>query len=131
MADQNYRSDSAAAFAPVAFGLLALLLASIGLYGVLTYSVAQRTHEIGIRMALGAARIDVLRMVVGRGMKLVALGLLLGLAGALATTQVLRSLLYGVGPTDSWTFAGVTFLLVCVATLACWLPRDERQELIQ
>jgi predicted permease len=106
----------------IAFGLLALLLASIGLYGVLAYSVSQRTHEIGIRMALGAERPDVLRLVVGQGMKLVALGLLLGLFGALATTQLLRSLLYGVGPTDPWTFGGVTLLLACVAFLACWLP---------
>jgi putative ABC transport system permease protein len=73
-------------------------------------------------MALGAERRDVLRLVVGQGMKLVALGLLLGLAGALATTQVLRSLLFGVGPTDPRTFAGVTLLLAGVAFVACWLP---------
>ena len=106
----------------IAFGLLALLLASIGLYGVLAYSVSQRTHEIGIRMALGAARRDVLRLVIRQGMKLVAVGLFFGLAGALATTQLLRSLLYGVGPTDPWTFAAVTLLLACVAFVSCWLP---------
>jgi len=106
----------------IAFALLALLLSSIGLYGVLSYSVAQRTHEIGIRMALGAERRDVLRLVVGQGMKLVALGLLFGLAGALASTRLMRSLLYGVGPTDPWAFAGVTLLLACVAFMACWLP---------
>jgi predicted permease len=104
------------------FGLLALLLASIGLYGVLSYSVAQRTQEIGIRMALGAQGGNVLRMVVGQGMKLVGLGCALGLAGALAATRVLKSVLYGVSATDPWTFAAVALMLASVALLACYLP---------
>ena len=105
-----------------AFGLLALLLASIGLYGALSYGVAQRTQEIGVRMALGAQVGDVLRMVVVRGLKLVAPGVVIGLAGALAVTRALRSLLYGVSPTDPLTFIVVTLLLTVVALLACWIP---------
>jgi predicted permease len=104
------------------FGLLALLLASIGLYGTLSYSVAQRTQEIGVRMALGARGGDVLRMVVGQGLKLVALGVVVGLAGALAVTRVIKSLLYGVSATDPLTFVAATLLLVMVALLACWIP---------
>ena len=105
-----------------AFGLLALLLASIGLYGVLSYSVTQRTQEVGIRMALGAQRLDVLRLIIGQGLKLVALGLVLGLACSLAFTRVLRSLLYGVSATDPLTFAVTAVLLTVVALLACYLP---------
>jgi len=105
-----------------AFGLLALLLASIGLYGVLSYSVAQRTREIGIRMALGAQSRDVLRMVAGQGLKLMALGVVIGLGGALAVTRALKSLLYGVSAADPWTFAAALVLLVIVALLACYPP---------
>jgi macrolide transport system ATP-binding/permease protein len=104
------------------FGVLALVLATIGLYSVMTYSVSQRTHEIGIRMALGATLQDVLRLIVGQGMRMVVLGIVLGLIGALALTPVLASLLFGVGATDSVTFAGVVFLLVAVALLACYIP---------
>lgn len=103
-------------------GLLALLLASMGLYGVLSYSVAQRTQEVGIRMALGAQRRDVLRLVIGQGLKLVAMGLALGVACALAFTRVLKSLLYGVSATDPLTFVVVAVLLTVVALLACYLP---------
>ncbi len=104
------------------FGLLALALASLGLYGVLSFSVAQRTREIGIRMALGANRSDVLRLVIGQGIKLISIGVALGLAGALAATRVLQSLLYGVSATDPATFVGITALLLLVALLACWIP---------
>ncbi len=104
------------------FGLLALVLASLGLYGVLSFGVAQRTREIGIRIALGARANDVVSLVVRQGIKLTAVGILLGLAGALAVTRVLASLLYGVSPTDPLTFVGVIFVLALVALCACWVP---------
>jgi putative ABC transport system permease protein len=104
------------------FATLALALAAVGIYGVMAYAVTQRTQEIGIRMALGAQGRDVLRMVVGQGMELVALGLVIGLAGALAATRAVKSLLYDVSPTDPWTFAGVALLLVVVTLLACYFP---------
>ena len=103
-------------------GLVALGLAGLGLYGVITYSVAQRTREIGLRVALGARRRDVVRLIVGQGMKLTAIGLLLGLVLAGAAARALSSLLYGVSPGDPATFAGVTALLAGVALLACYLP---------
>jgi predicted permease len=104
------------------FGLLALLLASIGLYGVMAYSVAQRTREIGIRMALGAQKGDVLRLVVRQGMLLVMIGAGVGLLMAYNLTGVVASMLYGVTPNDPLTFAGVALLLLLVALLACSLP---------
>jgi len=104
------------------FGLLALVLASLGLYGVLSYSVAQRTQEIGVRMALGARTGDVLWLVVGDGIRLIAIGGALGLAGAFATARVLKSMIYGVTPTDPLTFIVVPLLLTFVALLACWIP---------
>ena len=104
------------------FGLLSLTLAAIGLFGVMSYTVSQRTREIGIRMALGARGLDVLGMLVRQGMTVVALGVALGLAGALALTRMMSSLLFGVGATDPLTFAGVTLLLAGVALLACYLP---------
>ena len=114
-----------------AFGLLALLLASIGLYGVLSYSVSHRAREIGIRVALGAERRDVLRMVIGQGMKLVLVGLAVGLFGALAVTRVLKSLLFGVSATDPLTFVVIASLLTFVALLACLHPRDGRRRSIR
>jgi predicted permease len=104
------------------FGLLAMMLASLGLYGVLSYSVAQRTQEIGIRMALGATSSDVLRLVVRQGCKLVAIGIVLGSAGAFAAARLLKSLLYGVNATDPLTFIAVAMLLTFVAVFACWMP---------
>ncbi|MEJ2009505.1 MAG: ABC transporter permease, partial [Acidobacteriota bacterium] len=104
------------------FAALALLLASVGLYGVISYSVAQRKHEIGIRMALGAQRNDVLKMVVWQGLKLVLAGVAIGLIGALALTRFLSSLLYGVKPADPLTFIAVSLILIAVAMLACYVP---------
>ncbi|HEV2224974.1 MAG TPA: ABC transporter permease [Candidatus Acidoferrales bacterium] len=104
------------------FANLALLLAAIGTYGVIAYSVAQRTHEIGIRMALGARRGDVLRMVIREGMLLASIGIALGVGGALAMTRFLRSLLFEIKPTDPATFAAVAIVLAVVALVACYIP---------
>lgn len=104
------------------FAVVALLLAAIGIYGVMAYSVSQRTHEFGIRVALGAQRIDILRMAVGEGMLLVIFGVLAGLAGSVALTRFLRSLLYSVTPTDLLTFITIPALLAAVALLACLIP---------
>jgi predicted permease len=104
------------------FGMLALVLASIGMYGVISYSVMQRTQEIGVRMALGAARQNVFAMVLGRGARLVSLGIGIGVVAALGVTRTMASFLFGVAPTDPLTFAGVSLLLVAVALLACYLP---------
>ena len=104
------------------FAGAALLLAAIGLYGVLAYTVTQRTREIGIRSALGARRPDVIGLVLRQGMKLAGLGILIGLAGAFVLTNCIRSLLFGVAPTDPLTFAVIPVLLAAVALLACWLP---------
>jgi predicted permease len=104
------------------FALLALLLAAIGLYGVLAYSVAQRTREIGIRMALGAQTGDVMRLVIWQGMRLVLLGIVIGAIGAYALKQLIVSQLYGVGAADPMTFAVVGGLLTVIALFACWIP---------
>jgi predicted permease len=104
------------------FAALALLLASVGIYGVLSQFVSQRTHEIGVRVALGARRRDVLGLIVGEGFKLIITGIAVGLAGALALTRFLASLLYGVGPADPLTFFLVSLTLVGVALLACYVP---------
>jgi predicted permease len=104
------------------FGLLALLLACIGLYGVMAYDVARRTQEIGIRLALGAQGGDVLKLVVKQGMTLVCLGVGFGLLASFALTRLLTNLLFGVSATEPATFAVIGGLLLFVALLACWLP---------
>jgi putative ABC transport system permease protein len=104
------------------FAGAALLLAAVGLYGVVSYWVSERTHEIGVRMALGARSLDVFLQVVGRGLILASLGTALGLCGSLATTRVLTSFLFGVRSNDPLTFAAVAFLLICVALVACYFP---------
>jgi putative ABC transport system permease protein len=105
-----------------AFGTLALLLAFFGMYGVISYSVTQRTREIGIRMALGAQPRTVLGMVLGQGARLAGLGIAIGLVTALGVSRMMANLLYGVKPTDASTFAVVSLLLATVALLACYLP---------
>jgi putative ABC transport system permease protein len=104
------------------FATLALLLASVGIYGVMSYSVAQRTHEIGIRIALGARRGDVLQMTIKQGLKLVAAGMVVGLTAAFLLTRVLQTLLFGIGATDPITFLGISFVLLAVAIFASYLP---------
>jgi putative ABC transport system permease protein len=105
-----------------AFGLLALVLAGLGIYGVLSFLIGRRTQEIGIRLALGATRADVMRLVLGHGMRLVAAGIAIGVAIAWAVTQALRSMLYGISPHDPATFAAIAALLAAVAFVASYLP---------
>jgi predicted permease len=104
------------------FGLLALFLAACGIYGVLAFSVSQRTQELGVRAALGADKTEIITLVLRRGLGLALGGIAIGVFAALALTRLLRNLLYEVGPTDTSTFAGVAFTVLAVAALACWLP---------
>jgi putative ABC transport system permease protein len=105
-----------------AFAALALLLASIGIYGVISYAVAQRTQEFGIRLALGAQPRNVFAMVLGQGARLALLGVFLGFIAAFAVTRLMTSFLFGVQPTDTITFVVVPALLMAIALLACYIP---------
>jgi ABC-type antimicrobial peptide transport system permease subunit len=104
------------------FGMLALTLAAVGLYSVMSYAVSQRKHEMGIRLALGASPGELRRMIVRSGMSVAAVGLVVGAAGAAGVSQLLTSLLNGVSPTDPVTFGGVIVMLAAVALLAAWIP---------
>jgi putative ABC transport system permease protein len=117
MADRRFALELLGIFAAVA-----LLLAAVGIYGVMAYSFSQRTHEIGIRIALGAQRLDIFRMAVVEGMQLVAIGLVVGLIGAAALTRFVRTMLFGVRPSDPVTFAATSAALAAVAFLACYIP---------
>jgi putative ABC transport system permease protein len=101
---------------------LALALSAVGIYSVIAYSVSQRTHEIGVRTALGAQRRDVLKMILMQGLKLTLIGIVIGLLAAFGVTRVIRSLLYGVSATDPATFITMSLLLIVIALLACLLP---------
>ncbi len=105
-----------------AFAAAALLLAAAGIYGVMAYSVARRTRELGVRIALGATAGDVLRLVLGQGLGTTAIGVAIGVAGSLALTGMIRSLLFGVSAFDPLTLAAVTLLLAAVSLFACWIP---------
>ncbi len=104
------------------FAALALVLACVGIYGVISYLVGQRTHEIGVRMALGAQRSDVLRLVVGQGAKMALIGVAIGIGTALGLTRLMANQLFGVSAHDPLTFAGVAVLLIIVALAACYIP---------
>ncbi|MBO0859399.1 MAG: ABC transporter permease [Chloracidobacterium sp.] len=104
------------------FALIALLLSAMGIYGVIAYSVAQRTREIGVRMALGAKRLDVLRLIITQGLKLTLFGVAIGVSAALGITQLMKSLLFGLSATDPLTFVAIAMLLIFVAFIACWIP---------
>jgi ABC-type antimicrobial peptide transport system permease subunit len=104
------------------FALTALFLAALGIYGVISYVVSERTHEIGIRVALGAQRRNILRTVVSQGLARATAGAAGGLGGALIVSHLMAGLLYGVKPTDPLTFAGFTVLLIAVALFACYIP---------
>ena len=104
------------------FAVLALLLASVGIYGVISYAVAQRTRELGVRVALGATRHDVLALVLGQGLRLTLVGVVIGAVGAVVVARVVASLLYGVRPIDPVTFMGTTAVFLAICLAACYVP---------
>ena len=110
------------------FALVALMLALVGIYGVMAYVVSQRTHEIGIRVALGAERRDVFKLIVGQGMSLALAGVMIGLGAAICLTRLMEGLLYGVSATDPLTYALIAILLTGVAFAACWIPARRAAE---
>ena len=120
--NDDFRGGIALSYVFAVFGAIALTLATVGIYGVIAYSAAQRTQEIGIRLALGATRRDVLQMVVGQGMKLVGAGVALGLVGGFAITRILSGVLIGVSSTDPLTFLTATAVLTAVGFAATYLP---------
>jgi putative ABC transport system permease protein len=119
---QSISQERFRAFLLGSFSVIALVLAAVGIYGVISYSASQRTHEIGIRMALGAQRRDVLRLILGEGAKLAMLGLGLGVGLALLLTRLIASMLYDVSATDPLTFGAVVIVLLGVAVTACYIP---------
>jgi putative ABC transport system permease protein len=119
---QSTQQDAFNLILLVSFAALALLLAAVGIYGVLAYSVQQRTQEIGIRMALGAQRREILGLVLGHGARLTLMGVAIGIAAAFGLTRFLSSQIYGIKATDPVTFIGVAILLTLVALLACYIP---------
>jgi putative ABC transport system permease protein len=120
--ERNVASERFVVMLMSVFAALALILTSLGIYGVISYSVTQRTQEIGVRMALGALERDVLKLVISQAAFLALIGVVIGLAASFALTRLMSSLLFGVSPTDPVTFAGITMLLFAVAMLACYLP---------
>ena len=104
------------------FAGIAFVLAIVGIYGVMSYAVTQRTHEIGIRMAIGAQPRDVFKLILGQGMMLTVIGMAAGLLGAFALTRLMATMLFGVKPTDPLTFGGVALLLFAIALIACYIP---------
>ena len=122
MIDERISAKRLMTYILAIFALSALLLASVGIYGVMSFAVTQRTREIGIRMALGARASDVLKLVLKNGMSLALIGVAIGLAGAFGLTRLLANLLFQVTPTDSVTFAGIALSLIVVALLACYIP---------
>jgi ABC-type antimicrobial peptide transport system permease subunit len=117
VASQRFNAGALAGFAA-----LAVLLAAVGIYGVMAYAVSQRTREMGVRIALGAGSGNVLRMILGQGLRLAVIGVALGLVTSFALTRLMTGLLFGVKPTDPGTFGLVTGALLAVAVIACWIP---------
>ena len=119
---QSLTRDRFSALILGAFGCLAVILAAVGIYGVIAYSVAQRTNEIGVRMALGAQGADVVWLVLRQGLRLVIIGIAIGLLISAVATRVLAAVLFGISPADPGAFGAVALLLGLVALLACWIP---------